>query len=389
LLLLALLAACEQRRAITAPGATPAPPAEGVNAVDASPSPAVDGGPGATPDVAVPADSRAQAPAHRIYDVAIGDSHACVQRDDHTVRCWGQNVTERDRPQRRPVRGIAAGGSRTCAILDDGSVSCWLPAKPEIADFEVSSGPDRPARLLAMNGGTLACAVFGDQLSVCWDFTNGDGTTTVQSAYVPPPIMQLLLGFQDGTMALFNDGTVTTPSALRLGPASLVEGHGSTAIASCRDGTYGWCAALQNGNGVHCEGVGFAVPKTESLTALVQGGTFLCGLRLDGTVSCWGNLYGCDDASPARSYWCEPGRDADGGHAVALGQPAIALAAGTSSSVVCAALADGNVKCWGTVPCASSSSCSGGDAIVGTSVAIDASTGAYGAWRPIDLDGPP
>jgi hypothetical protein len=202
--------------------------------------------------------------------------------------------------------------------------------------------------------------------------------------------MQLLLGFQHETMALFNDGTVTAPFPLQLGPPILLEGHGSTAISSCRDGTYCWCAALQNGNGVRCEGVGFEVPKTESLASLVQGGTFMCGMRLDGTVSCWGNLYGCDDEKPGRSYWCMPGRDADGGHEVALGQPAIALAAGTSSSVVCAALVDGNVKCWGTVPCAASSTgCWGADAIVGTSVAIDPSSGAYVAWRPIDLDGSP
>lgn len=328
------------------------------------------------------ADAPETAPVHQqALGVAIGSSHACVLRDDHTVKCWGSNVPTVDLP---PVRSLAAGGTKTCAILDDGSVRCWLALAPGPTDtFAADLGPGRVASALALNAYAWACALLDDLGVRCWTTGATPSTKTLAAPTTPSLIKQVVMNSPTDTMALYADGTLTDSAPLALTAPHLYGSGAAASLATCRGGAFCWCATLAAG-GVLCVGTlpAQTPPRAAALKTVALGDTYSCGLRADGSVSCWGSLPGCTDGSPASSYWCKPGLDADGGRVVALGQPAVALATGTLGTFACAVLADGGVKCWGGA---------GGEPLMGNSVAFtDTSAGrVYGAWRALDLAAPP
>jgi hypothetical protein len=353
-------------------------------------------------------DRDERTPPHTALAVAIGDDHACAILDTHTVRCWGRFVTDTDHPLPRPVQALSAGGSGTCAFLDDGSVTCWAPGLANTTgrvSFSPDFGAGRRALQVAMSDFLWTCAIMSDDTVQCWDNAWLSAGTAMQKTLTPPmgsaPLKQLVLNFSSETMPLYADGTVGTSLMLTLGPTRSFAGGAITTISSAR-AAWAWCGAFASG-GVHCEGTlpGVVPTSPPTLQALAQGGNFLCGLRPNGTVTCWGSLSGCVDGSPALSYWCKPGLTADGGHDVDLGQPAVALAAGTSGAagLACALLADGGVKCWGGAnpvchPTGADTFCEAPaqqHEVIGTSVAIETTAAgrAYGAWRAIDLDAPP
>lgn len=64
--------------------------------------------------------------------LSIGGNHACAQRDDGTLLCWGHgSTTDHDPPFQAvpppwPVVQVAVGGGyHTCGLRRDGSVGCW------------------------------------------------------------------------------------------------------------------------------------------------------------------------------------------------------------------------------------------------------------------------
>jgi len=76
-----------------------------------------------------------------IAEVALGDGHTCIRRNDGSVACWGRNssgqlgggasVPLEEIGPRVEVKGLgkvaklALGGEHTCALLEDGTVQCW------------------------------------------------------------------------------------------------------------------------------------------------------------------------------------------------------------------------------------------------------------------------
>jgi hypothetical protein len=212
-------------------------------------------------------------------------------------------------------------------------------------------------------------------------------TTTLTSTEGPLlPVRQLGMVINSATIALYDDGTISEgPDGLLLTVGRLTPAGPATALANNR-GSIGWCAILVGG-GVSCWGGGPTPPGGTVLTSLAMSDSFSCGLRPNGTVSCWGE---CD------SYWCKPNPNADGSYDVALGQPAASVATGTRDApATCAVLEDGSVKCWSYFDpqqCNDNINNEGVcQAIVGASVdVLSTSTGPkYGAWRAIDLDDPP
>jgi hypothetical protein len=333
---------------------------------------------------------------HGALAVAIGDAHACALRDDHTVRCWGE-VAAADRGPSRPVVAIAAGGSDTCAILDDGSVTCWEPERGYTwsdRSFSPDLGPSRRAVSLAMSQEQWACAILDDATVRCWNRAwVGSGTemtTTLTTTEGPLlPVRQLGMVINNATIALYDDGTISEgPDGLALTVGRLTPAGPAAALANDR-GDIGWCALLVGG-GVYCWGGGQTPPAETVLTSLAMAEGFSCGLRPEGTVSCWGP--GCGDGD----YWCKPGQNADRSYDVALGQPAVSVTTGTRDApVACAVLVDGSIKCWSYSPAGECNDTVNGEgvcqAIVGASVeVVNTDAGLkYGAWHAIDLDDPP
>ncbi len=71
--------------------------------------------------------------------VSAGGQHTCAVRDDHSLWCWGQNISGqlgnplllvRPSPVQVPAptgswSQVTAGYDHTCALADDGSLYCW------------------------------------------------------------------------------------------------------------------------------------------------------------------------------------------------------------------------------------------------------------------------
>jgi hypothetical protein len=324
-------------------------------------------------------------PPPRFLSLALGDAHACAIVPDGSVRCWG-GVLASSGPSKR-ASALAAGGSNTCAILEDGSVTCWAPAHYPWNAANVSPDlGDHKAVKLAMGEQSWACAVLDDGSATCWNCdVIGSGTHATQTRLIPPdgspPIRQLAVSFDDYTMALYEDGTLSDGLRLALSAGHLPGGSAAEILANRRGGV-GWCSTLVGG-GVYCQaGLGnLAPPPSTTLTALIMNDNFVCGLRPTGVVSCWTSpdATACDDSSQIKPYWCARGQRSDRSHDVDLGGKAVALASGTTRSrVACAILDDGTAKCWAPVSCPSSDSC---QAILKSSV--DESTGI---WGKVTLD---
>jgi hypothetical protein len=405
--LLGAASSCGGARALRDDAPSPAgePEPRGTHTADASASDATtaDDGLRDTDDSHSPAEA---ATSRRALAIAIGEAHACVLLDDQTVRCWGSGVTSGDPGPPRPAIAIAAAFQTTCAILDDGSVTCWAPGAGstwEQSNVSIDLGAGRRAVSLTMAPREGACAVLDDGSARCW---GGEGAPTAAPKTLSPldggpRVVQLGLNEAGEILALYGDGTVGEGAIFGLTPGRLLEGRPTATIATQRGDT-GWCAMLVGG-GSHCEYIpdyfgANALPATALTNQITMTDSFVCGIRPNGTVSCWvvgGDDPECDDGS---MYWCRPGRNGDGSYDVALDRPAISVASGTAGSpIACAVLLDGSVRCWGLTASASSdcnvvvSGRSVCDAILGHSVEVVRTDAGlrYGPWRAIDLGAPP
>jgi hypothetical protein len=344
-------------------------------------------------DASVPATHR------RALAVAVGATHACALRDDHSVKCWSRSSSTEG-----PARAvsIAAGASDTCAILDDGSVTCWSAGASwsvahQSIDLSMGLGPGHRAVSLALNDSLWACALLDDGTAACW--THDPRATTVTAAPLRPPsgsapIRELGVSAGDYPLALYEDGTIGEGVNRTLTPGRIFEDGPATTMAGVRGGT-SWCAALEGG-GVDCWDFSPAPTGRPILTQLVMSYANLCGLRPSGMVSCWsssGRRPECEPGATTPAYWCRLGRNGDGSYDVALGQPANFVAMGTADTPVgCAVLVDGSVKCWSlanlcTATIDGVNIC---EAITSSSVerAKTPSGDDVTLWRAIDLDAP-
>jgi hypothetical protein len=249
----------------------------------------------------------------------------------------------------RTAKAVSASRYATCAILDDDTVKCWgwitqalgsehAPSGgPTFAIGDESSemgdalpridlGAGRTARLLAV-GYNGTCAVRDDESVHCW----GVNASVRDIPAVSGRKITKLIG-ANGVFALYDDGTVSAligspPSAP---PADAGVGLKAVAVAGSQVNS---CVVWNDGTvtGINAwsqkDGLELAMP------VLSQMG-WPCGVFKDGTVS-------CPYASGSKP-WLGP--DAGHGPTVLVGQPVVSIAAGFYH--FCAALADGEVKCW-------------------------------------------
>jgi alpha-tubulin suppressor-like RCC1 family protein len=297
--------------------------------------------------------------------LAAGGGHVCALLADHTVRCWGQNVSGElgsgaydaghvvpsQTPGPTAVTGIAgvgqiaAGGygsgfGTTCAGLNDAGVLCWgsngdgvlgigLPADgsappaqsiaPLPLDLDAVSG-------LAL-GGFFGCAVVSEGGVSCW----GDNSES-----------ELGRALDAG---LFDP----TPTTVSLSSAASAVATGKYhACALLRDRSVEcWGAADQGQTGEVVDG-GIATPQPIAGLAATQlaaseGST--CAITTAGGVVCWGSNQlgqlgrGDTDAEPVT---IDPVPEP-----VALPTGATALQIASAVGSTCSLLSDHTVWCWG------------------------------------------
>lgn len=292
--------------------------------------------------------------------IAAGFRHTCALSADGRAYCWGAN----DRAQlgvptattcpevgpcaRRPVEvvggltftRIAAGTTHTCALTAGGTAYCWgggfeaggagflgngaiarsqepVPVQADSAFTEIAVGSSN------------SCALTASGQLWCWGRNArgelGDGTQTARTAPVP-------IGAEARFSAVAMGSEHTC--AIREGGGLLCWGHD-------RWGQLGISPTVAYNNfGVYVR-TPTRVQDAGTMTAVVAGDEYTCGLRSDGRVLCWGrneNAGQLGDSSGVthRSVAGE-----------VAGNRSYSAIAG-SGVTVCARATTGEAYCWGS-----------------------------------------
>jgi alpha-tubulin suppressor-like RCC1 family protein len=261
-------------------------------------------------------------PGASLTKITLGNYHACVLKDDGSVKCWGRNDGYE----------LSGGGASTPTpkqVTTDGTT-------PVLGALDVEAG------------GNHTCIITSDNKVMCWGRNSvgelGDGTNT--NRQYPTYVSDGLGGQLSGVSKISANGRATFSD----GGGSLV----------------GYTCALMDVTGeVKCWGLNFNkvlgngtavnsnVPVTvgdglggnlSGVTAISAGVKHVCALMTDTTVKCWGN-----------NSWGQLGT----GNTVNSDYPTTVQASlgvdltGVVSISVgymhsCALLNDDSVKCWGT-----------------------------------------
>lgn len=265
--------------------------------------------------------------------LTVGAFHTCAVKRDRTVVCWGDNQSDQlgataDLAQTtpvavqglRPTLAVAAGASHTCAVALDGAVSCWgnnLYGQLGLSDLRKAPrpvpAPDLPAAVGIAAGYGHSCAIGREDGRVyCW------GVAERYATGRPPP----------GDPRPMPPLPIDVP----LPPARAVAARGDWTCMLHDDGVHCWGAQP-----IDTEGKPPALlVKQDNLVQLSVGWGHGCALRLDKTVTCFGDdrfgqLGAVRPARPvvAQAYGV---RDAQW---VAAGNGASCAARGPSARTVC------------------------------------------------------
>jgi len=304
-----------------------------------------------------------------VSQISAGGSHTCTLLLTDGVKCWGEgangalgygnteNIGDDELPSSvgvvdvgETVAEISAGGGHTCARLTDGNVRCWglgisgqlgYANTDTIGDDEVPSSAgnvDVGGTVTQIaTGGSHTCALLDTQRVRCW----GEGS--------------------DGRLGYGNSDSIGDAER----PASAGDVDVGADVVEIAPGGRHTCALLTTGD-VRCWGagdrgqlgygntdnIGDAEPPASAgnvnvgakVSQVVAGNNVTCALRVDGTVTCWGDAsYGAlgyantenigDDEEPASA-----GTVDIGGEVAQLS---------VRESHVCALLATGAIRCWG------------------------------------------
>ena len=280
--------------------------------------------------------------------LAPGFGMSCGLRTDGTVACWG----DRDGGWRSPgwvwtdppggrFTAVASGDDRACGVRDDGTIECWgfNPWWPWAAH-----PPDGRVAAIDTGGFTYSCALGIDGTIQCWGrpsagsglvpptgrFTavaTGRSLATHPGSYTDHPI-SCAIRADDGTVDCWGSQLAGSP------------GGQFTAISS---GVYGVFCGQRTDGTVACwrwNRTDLDVPEGR-FTAVAAGRTLSCGIRLDGTVECWG-----DGGRSGRT-------EAPEGRFTAIsafdaGSVPFGSDIDSYESTVCGLRTDGTVTCWGS-----------------------------------------
>jgi len=282
----------------------------------------------------------------KAVEISAGSYHTCAMFDDGSVRCWGLNefgqlgdgtTVERTTPvqvdlgEGKSALGISTGESHSCAVLNDHSVKCWgQNINGQLGDgtttdssVPVHAAMDGEDALLVSAGSYHTCAIMGDRSVMCWgdnwhgqlgDGTNADRSSPVE---VEVPGNSSAVSLDAGTMHTclgVNDGSMFC---------------------------WGYNAFGQLGNGGNSNS---NTPMTAPLSldqvlTTVQVGLFhSCALFDSGQVACWGGNSNGQLGDGTQSGSGIP-------EIVSLGTNATSISVGQRHS--CAILDDASLKCWG------------------------------------------
>ena len=251
----------------------------------------------------------------RFTAVDSGAAHACGLRSDGTVTCWGSNDDGQSEAPAGQFTALSAGTTHSCGLRSDGTITCW--GGNENDQSEAPAG-----QFTAVSaGGDLSCGLRSADTAVCW----GEGFELLDTELYNPPLLvrAVSAAAREACGLLTDDSSVLCVDEFF--ETNQIYGE-FTAITSGGDHH---CGLRTNGT-VTCWGDnsnGQTEAPAGRFRVVSAGGDHSCGLRSDGTVTCWGdNRWG--QASPPAGVFTT-------------------VSAGGNHS--CGLRSDGTVTCWGRI----------------------------------------
>ncbi len=260
-------------------------------------------------------------PAFAWREVAVTAAHACGIRDDGTLWCWGRNCagqlgdgTFESSSEPRQVGTqtdwvrVATGGGHSCAIDVDGSLACW--GGIDLGQTDCSSTPSEPLT----------------RIPGVWK--------QVSSGFYSTHALR-----RDGTLWRWNDYRIDEDP---LTPHEAPHQVGTTKWRSIASGLSGVYGVRDDGTLAFVEfdtadevQLGADDDWSDTIAARDHG----CGLKLDGSLWCWGrnDMGQLGTGVPSEDF--EPPEQIG----TILGWTAVSAGFASSCGVY-----DGQVYCWGT-----------------------------------------
>jgi len=326
--------------------------------------------------------------------VRAGQYHTCLLTADNGVKCWGRNnkgqlgnATTDDALIPVDVTGLSSGvialavnSSFNCALLESGVVQCWGDNKyGQLGNGTTNNFSTVPVTVNGLGSGVSAlaiglyhaCALFDSGELRCWGRNRfggvGDGSTT--SRATPVAVLDGVSAVGTGdyfTCAALNSGQTrcwgynykgqlgTGDFTDRTTPTIVTDLNGT--VEALALGNYHACATLTASDQVRCWGAddyhqfgdahtrSSATPPAQVVdltapTELTAGSRHTCALLDSGLVKCWGSnsngQLGVDTQL----------RQSDRPETVLNLDNVVSVGAGRYHT--CAALGQGEVKCWG------------------------------------------
>lgn len=284
-------------------------------------------------------------PLTDLVDIKAGERHTCALTSTGSVKCWGFNHDgqlgdgkESDRSMPSDVVGltsgakaIAAGWRHTCAITSGGGVKCWGNNN----DGQVGDGTEVDRRtpqdvvglltqVTAITAGERhSCALTTSGGVKCWgnnhDGELGDGTR--KDRVTPVDVKGLTTGVAAISAGWRHSCALTTAGGVKC--------WGNNHDGQLGDGTENDSPAPVDVPGL-----------TSGVLAIAARWRHTCALTSGGGVKCWGGNHHGEVGDGTRADRYTP-VDVAG-----LTSGVKAIASGWRH--VCALMADGGVKCWGS-----------------------------------------
>jgi len=260
-----------------------------------------------------PAEDNAEnslVPTRRGYLLALGEGHTCLSSPDYGVFCWGDNrrgqvgtatgephITSPVQVRAQPASALAAGSEHTCAdeycwgrnsegqLGDETQLDRALPTR--ISDALATRWSEAPNIQRPLGSWQWVLMSTGS-----WAVRRAElGYESFAAGSVPHVGMDCIEG---------------TPCEEGLISAS---GFDSTLCAQLSFGAYeGYISCTQHKELLERRAYGdnesVRGPTLDYIEEIALGERFLCALRLDRRVECWGDLSGLrGDHGSARSTW--------------------------------------------------------------------------------------
>ena len=189
---------------------------------------------------------------------SLGRHHFCAIRDDERVACWGWYF---DNPILSPsgtFRQISVYDAHACGVRTDGSLHCWWSVPGTLFDDPPPTGSFQSVSV----GEFHACAVRDNDRVACW------GSNEYKRA--SPPRGK----FKDVSAGANHSCGIRHDDTLKCWGANTAEFRSS--------------AKFGPQTSVYRAHYGQADPPEGAFRAVAAGDWHTCGIRTDGTATCWG-----------------------------------------------------------------------------------------------------